>query len=233
MAIHQLNTYDDLFAGLPNVMFCRKKATGEYLAANAAFIQRVGRRREADIVGRTVHDLFAEDLAASYEAQDRALLNTGRSVHGQLEIISDGQGNQRWFLTNKVLETTDHGQTILVVSVEAALHHRGVGSDPGSGLRAVLEYAGRTFAESPRIEDLAEAGGFSPTQLERRMRRVLGLSPKQYLQRVRIEHGAMLLATSDLSIADIAVRCGFYDQSQFTRMFHTAIGLTPAVYRAG
>ena len=50
--------------------------------------------------------------------------------------------------------------------------------------------------------------------------------------RRRIEHAAELLSGSDQPIVDIALACGYADQSSFTRQFHAAVGLPPAAYRA-
>ena len=63
------------------------------------------------------------------------------------------------------------------------------------------------------------------------MRRVLGESPKQYVLRLRAEHAAMMLATTDRSLSHIAAECGYYDQAQFTRQFRAHIGTTPREYR--
>ena len=72
----------------------------------------------------------------------------------------------------------------------------------------------------------------SASQLERTFRRVLGLTPKQLIMRFRLEEALRLLTTGDDSIADVAVACGYYDQSAFARHFKRVVGTTPAAYRA-
>lgn len=220
-----------LFETVPHVMICVKDADGRYVAVNEAFVQRTTQRYVRDVVGRRAADLFPAELAASYEAQDRSLLATGRPVRNQLEIITDAGGREAWYLSTKVLVTADGGaKEVVAVSVEAHLA-RG-GSARAGGLLAAVELVRREFASPLRAEDLAVAAGMSTDQLERAMRSVLAVSPKQYVLRTRVEHAAFLLATTERPISDIAASCGYFDQSQLTRQFRAAIGLTPGRYRS-
>jgi len=82
------------------------------------------------------------------------------------------------------------------------------------------------------VADLAAAAGCSEGQLERRMKKVFGLTATQYVLRVRVDRAAGLLVDTDRPIADIAVECGFSDQANLTRLFGRLIGETPARFRA-
>jgi transcriptional regulator GlxA family with amidase domain len=104
--------------------------------------------------------------------------------------------------------------------------------DQASGLRAAVEFAQQRCTGPVRVGDLATAAGTSTDRLERAMQRALGVSPKQYLVRLRTDAAARLLATTDLSIARIAAECGYYDQSQLTRQFRDLIGMSPSEYRS-
>ena len=224
----------DLLGAVPHVMLCVKDADGRYVTANDAFVRRARRRRLDQVVGRRASDLFPADLAASYQAQDRAVLRTGQPVRNHLELITHGRidGNRdggRWYLTSKVLSETESGPVVVVLSVDANLGNR---ADVASGLRAAVELANERVDAPLRVADLARAAGMSSDRLERAMRRSLGISPKQYLIRRRAERAAMLLATTDRSIAAIAADCGYYDQSQLTRQFRSHAGMTPSEYRA-
>jgi AraC-like DNA-binding protein len=224
----------DLLGAVPHVMLCVKGADGRYVAANDAFVRRARRRRLDEIIGRRASDLFPTDLAASYEAQDRAVLRTGRPVRNHLELITHGRvaddrEGGRWYLTSKVLSEAGSGPVVVVLSVDANLGNR---ANVASGLRAAVELANEHVDAPLRVADLARAAGMSTDRLERAMRRSLGISPKQYLIRQRAERAAMLLATTDRSIAAIAADCGYYDQSQLTRQFRAHAGMTPSDYRS-
>ena len=218
----------NVFSAMPHAMFCVKDPDGRYVDANDAFVHRAGRTRLRDVVNRRASDLFPADLAASYDAQDRAVRTTGRPVRNQLEVIDDGRSGSGWYLTTKVLDRPSTDDALVVISVPAPL---GRAPGGGAGLRAAIELARDRFAEPLRVDDLAHAASMTVDQLERAMRRTLGTSPKQYLVRVRVEQAALLLASTSVPIADVAARCGYYDQSQLTRQFRTHIGVTPGVYR--
>ncbi len=212
-------------------MICVKDADGRYVAANDAFVQRTKVRNIRQVIGRRAAELFPADLAASYEAQDRSVLATGRPVRNQLEIITDAAGHPGWYLTTKVIEVDEGGGAeVVAVSVEANVARRG--SVHADGLRAVVDLVRRDFAQPLKVERLAEAANMSADQLERIMRNVLATSPKQYILRTRVDNAAFLLVTTDRSIADIATSCGFFDQSQLSRQFTAALGLAPGRYRA-
>lgn len=219
-----------LFETVPRVMVCVKSADGRYVAANEAFVLRASRRHVNEVIGRKAADLFPVELAASYEAQDRSLLATGRPARNQLEVITDASGHSGWYLTTKVLTNAVVGAPeVVAVSVEADLA-RG-GAVRAGGVRAAVELVRREYARSLPVAELATAAAMSTDQLERAMRRVLGVSPKQYVVRTRIDQAAFLLVTGSTPIAEVAASCGFFDQSQLTRQFKAAVGLTPGRYR--
>ena len=219
-----------LFEGLPHVMFCVKDADGRYVVVNQAFADRARRATPAEVVGLRAGDLFPADLAASYEAQDRAVLSTGQVVRNQLELVLRPDGSRGWYLTNKVPLTDGAGRRVGIASLSMDLCTP-TEAAALEGLAAVVDLVHARYAEPLTVEDLAEAGGMTPLQLERRMRRVLGMSAKQFLLRTRLEHATNLLVTTTLTIADVAARCGYYDQSSLTRQFRRVVGLTPGQYR--
>lgn len=49
--------------------------------------------------------------------------------------------------------------------------------------------------------------------------------------RFRVGRAIDLLATTQLALADLAARCGYYDQSAFTRQFRRVVGVSPGAYR--
>ena len=221
----------DLFGTVPHVMICVKDADGLYVGVNRAFVRRTRRHHAHQVIGRRAGDLFPAALAASYEAQDRALLATGQPVRNQLELIADTDrpGDGRWYLTTKVRhDRTGQGPVVVATSVDAQLGDR---AGVATGLRAAIEMVHDRWDEALRVDDLAAAADMSTDRLERVMRRALAISPKQYVLRTRAERAAALLATTRMPIAEVAAECGYYDQSQMTRQFRSHIGVTPSTYR--
>jgi PAS domain S-box-containing protein len=222
----------DVLATTPGVMFCVKAPDGTYVAANHAFADRAGVSAPGDVVGRTAHDLFPAELADRYEAQDARVLSTGHMLTNELELITRPDGTYGWFLTSKSRWTDEDAAPVGVVSVSIDLRTAADAATPHERLAAAVDVARTRFAEPLPVADLADAAGMSVTQLERTARRVLGLTPKQVIMRFRLEAALRLLADDDISIAEIATRCGYYDQSAFTRHFRRAVGVAPASYRS-
>ena len=81
------------------------------------------------------------------------------------------------------------------------------------------------------LECTAQQFGLSPFHFLRLFRRVLGVTPHQYLVRARLGDAASLLAEHDRPITDIAFDVGFNDVSNFVRTFHRVAGLSPRAYR--
>jgi AraC-like DNA-binding protein len=231
MLDRSLEAVTDVLATVPHVMFCVKSVAGDYLAANQAFADRAGVAGAGDVVGRTATDLFPAELAARYEAQDRVVIESGRMLTNELELITRPDRSVGWFLTSKSRWLDDSGVPAGVVSVSVDLKTPVDAAAPHARLAAAVELARRRFADSIEVADLAAAAEMSVAQLERTARRVLGLSPKQLVMRFRLEEGLRLLTTTELPMAEVAHRCGYYDQSAFSRHFRKVVGSPPAAYR--
>ncbi|MBD9528802.1 helix-turn-helix domain-containing protein [Paracoccus sp. PAR01] len=81
------------------------------------------------------------------------------------------------------------------------------------------------------IADIAEALNLSRHGFFRAFRDSTGVTPYQWLLNQRIERARRLLATTDLSLVEVALTCGFSDQSHFTRVFGRIEGMSPGRWR--
>jgi AraC-like DNA-binding protein len=81
------------------------------------------------------------------------------------------------------------------------------------------------------LADMARECGLSVSHFTRAFRKSFGMPPYRWLLERRIDHGKALLATSDLPIADIAIRSGFSDQAAFTRAFGRVVSDSPGRWR--
>lgn len=222
----------DVLATTPHVMFCIKSVDGTYLAANQAFADRAGVAAVGDVVGKSAADLFPADLVDRYAAQDDAVMRTGQTLSNELEVITRPDGSYGWFLTSKSRWLDDAGQPAGLVIVSIDQRTAVDGTAPHRRLAAAVEVARTRFAEQLTVSELADVADMTVSQLERTARRVLGLTPKQVILRFRLAEALRLLDTTTEPIADIASRCGYYDQSAFGRQFKRTVGVSPAAYRS-
>lgn len=83
------------------------------------------------------------------------------------------------------------------------------------------------------LGELAGLCGMSESHFARAFKRTTGVPPHQWLLSQRIEKARALLKDSTVSISEVALECGFADQSHLTRMFARHLGVTPATWRRG
>ncbi|MGN8245691.1 helix-turn-helix domain-containing protein [Cellulomonas soli] len=221
-----LGLVDDLTA----TMFCAKDTTGRYVAVNDAFVRRTSERSRRDVVGRRAADLFVPQLARRYDEQDAHVLDTGRPLRRELELILRPGGRPGWYLTSKVAVRDGRGRTVGLVSLSEDLGTHDPADPAVQSLARVLALVQARLADPPSSAELAAAAGCSTSALDRRVRRVFGLSPQQLVLRARVDHATVLLTGPD-PVADVAVACGFYDQAALTRTFGRLTGQTPAQFR--
>jgi AraC family transcriptional regulator len=81
------------------------------------------------------------------------------------------------------------------------------------------------------LADVARECGLSRQYFTKAFKATTGFAPHRWLQQHRIDHAKQLLRETSLPIADIAIRCGFADQSHLTRVFTALAGHSPAAWR--
>jgi AraC family transcriptional regulator len=106
------------------------------------------------------------------------------------------------------------------------------GTLPRGRLRAVAEYIEEHLDTGPSLGQLAAVAHLSAYHFARQFKAATGLPPHQYVIARRIERARQLLqAGSGLSLAEVAARAGFSDQSQFSQHFKRIVGVTPGQFR--
>jgi AraC family transcriptional regulator len=109
-------------------------------------------------------------------------------------------------------------------------------SDGGGGLlawqaRKVRDYIDSHIIEPILVADLCALFQRSEAHFSRSFKRTFGKSPHSFVVRRRVELAAQYMLTTDASLSDIALRCGFTDQAHLSKHFRQAVGQTPAAWR--
>jgi LacI family transcriptional regulator len=90
----------------------------------------------------------------------------------------------------------------------------------------------RTHANEPiQVGDVASAVGLSRRALEQRIKSAIGRTPLQEIIRQHVDRAKMLLATTDLSIAEVAAESGFTSYRRLCDVFRKHEQATPSAYR--
>lgn len=98
-------------------------------------------------------------------------------------------------------------------------------------LRRVTEYLLSRLQEDVSLEEAAGVTGLSTKHFARAFRQSTGLAPHQWLIHQRVERAKAMLGSGEHGLADIALACGFADQSHFTATFRRTTGMTPGAWR--
>ncbi|WDI41442.1 AraC family transcriptional regulator [Bremerella sp. P1] len=224
-------TGEELFDHLPDIVFFIKNTKGQYLVVNNTLVQRCGAHSKGDLLGRLPGEVLRPPLAQSFEDQDRKVLETGQPLVGQLELHFYATRDVGWCLTSKLPLRNREGEVVGLVGVSQDLRLPDLSTDEYQHVIAAINFAEANLHDPPSVADLASIAEMSPYQLDRRMRRVFGLTTGQWLLKLRIDLAQRRLRTSDESISSIAMEAGYSDQSAFTRQFRRATGMSPRDYR--
>jgi AraC family transcriptional regulator len=130
------------------------------------------------------------------------------------------------------------GRALLLVDWLLRLHHtrrfgaaRRAGGLSSRHLRRVCDFMADHLAEDICLDDLAELTGLTSKHFARAFKQSTGLPPHQFLIARRIEVAKRRLTDGKTSLANIALACGFADQSHFTATFRKVVGVPPAIWR--
>lgn len=116
-------------------------------------------------------------------------------------------------------------------SRRSALPDHSVGGLAPRALTRIREYIEERLEENIELETLAGIAGLSKWHFARAFKQSVGTPPHFYLIQRRLQRAKELLAETDLSLAQIALRIGFSDQSHFSRRFRMFVGMTPRSFR--
>lgn len=98
-------------------------------------------------------------------------------------------------------------------------------------LPEIMDELDQGFADELSLADLARRHHVSTSYLSRSFREYVGMSPMQYITQSRLTHAKHLLMDTNLSVVDVASRCGFKDPSNFIRRFKAQFSLSPLQFR--
>jgi AraC family transcriptional regulator len=98
-------------------------------------------------------------------------------------------------------------------------------------LRRAKDIMGSRLDESVPLTELARACKLSPGHFSRAFKQTTGKPPHRWLMEQRIDKAKQLLADTTSSLVEIAMTCGFADQSHFTRVFSRITESSPGAWR--
>jgi AraC-like DNA-binding protein/ligand-binding sensor protein len=100
-----------------------------------------------------------------------------------------------------------------------------------SALRRAERFIWDNYTRKISLQEIADASGLSAPYFSTVFKDEMGENLSNYLNRLRVEKAAVMLAETDLPLNEIAGICGFEDQSWFSKIFKGITGISPGKYR--
>jgi AraC-like DNA-binding protein len=98
-------------------------------------------------------------------------------------------------------------------------------------MKLIYEYVQNNFSEKMTLDDVSDAAMMSPVSFNRFIKKRTGKTFVNYLNDIRVGYAARWLVEKDLSISEIAFKCGFNNIANFNRIFKSLKKATPSQYR--
>ena len=229
----------ELFDCVEDVLVWVKDRDGRYCWVNRAFLLNYvmdGRDHDGpdsgieSIVGKTDYDLSPAFLADQFRLDDESVL-AGKRIVNRIELVGQPDGLTVWNVTNKIPLVGDDGSVIGTAGITRRLDTPRKDIAPGSEFSAVLAYLRDHYHTPITNRQLARLAHMSVRAFERKFRGSFHLTPQKYLRKLQMRMAGRALVYTGQSLAEVAVGCGFSDQSHFTREFRRHFGRTPREYR--
>lgn len=165
------------------------------------------------------------ELLPKFGFQDGLLYQIGLSLQADLQTSASPDRLYAEALTNALaVHLIKHYSTL----DEPSLNCKGALSP--HKLRLVIDYINDNLERELGLQELAAITQLSQYHFCRAFKRSTGLSPHKYLTQQRIERVKQLLQQGSMTLAEIAVVCGFTHQSHLHRHFKRSTGVTPMAW---
>jgi transcriptional regulator GlxA family with amidase domain len=97
--------------------------------------------------------------------------------------------------------------------------------------KRTMAYIEAHLGSKMAILEMAHLVALSKSHFSRAFKRSLGVSPMTYIAERRVERAKLMMTSTRVRLTDIALACGFADQSHLNRYFRRIVGMSPGLWR--
>jgi len=227
MGIEQLISMFDL---LPDIIFWVKDKEHIFIHVNQLFIYNYGFKGLEDIIGKTDYDISPAHIARQFFRDDNKIIN-GQHVTERLEMNMTQAGDTAWYSTSKRPIVNELNEIIGSYGITRHLQKQAMVMSGVEAVKVPVDYIRLHYQENFTIDELAEVSHLSVSALERRFKKYLNKTPKQFINEVRLENAQKLLVETNIPISQVSDAVGFSDHSYFSKQFRSFFDELPSDFR--
>ena len=222
---------ESLFDLVPGVIYFVKDRQSRFMGCSQSFAETLGGDKPADLFGKMDYDFSPDFLADAFYADDQEVMKSGNAFYNKVELVPSADGSLDWLCTSKIPLYGTAGDVVGLAGVARIIQDTDSVYTDHPEMHVIVNYVRAHYREKISVAMMAEQGGISVSSQERLFRKTFGLTPLMYLRKTRLNAACKLLRDTDTELSEIAVKCGFNDQTNMTRAFRLELKITPLRYR--
>lgn len=210
--------------------FVVKDVQHRYLYVNRVWQESLGFSDKSvkNLIGKTALDIFPKWRANRYILEEREVMENGKVFDYEEYALNADGVIERWrtIKTAWVRDGTVVGYINMGTKLGLALEKKQ--DQLPQVVREMVKYA----CSGDSIDTIALQMGVSRRTMERRFKEIMNETPQQFRLKCKIAKAKQLLAKG-WKVAEVANKCGFNDQSHFSKVFGKLVGMSPKKYQKG
>lgn len=222
---------ESMFDLLPDIYFYVKDRNCRWIMCNRACLRLLNFRDQSEVYGATERDFFPPRIAETINQDDCDVMENNRQIINRTELIAGETGHLTWVATNKIPLVARDGTIAGLMGTSRILTRQDSLPEEYQKFREVIDHIQENLGQKIDVQELARISFLSDSQFRKRFRQQFRLSPQDFILRARLQAASRMLVMSDDPIVAISLKCGFSDQSYFTRQFSKFFEQSPKKYR--
>ncbi len=173
-----------------------------------------------------IQSLINPDISITHKLHDTEIIHCIKTISNLME--SDGESS---LFTIRSLVV----RTVMLISEKIDVAHTNL-VPPVKHLNDIQEsigYIKKNYSKQINLDDMAKNAAMSPSYFSKTFKAVTGVSPYNYLMTTRIEKALESLKSSNKTVMEIALECGFLSITSFNKAFKKSVGCIPTDIRNG
>ena len=222
---------ETVFNLLPKVILYVKDHSRRWVTCNRAALSLLRKQHQNEVLGAREEDFFPQAVAEAIKQDDLRILDQGELIIDRVELIANEHGQLVWVKTSKLPIRNLDGNVVGLVGLTQMLEVNSELPHRFEKFRSVIDRIDNALDNPPSVAELASTANLSESHFRRIFKQCFGVAPQEFVVQQRLRRAATMLTETDQSIAQIALECGFGDQSHFSRQFRRFFGYPPRSYR--